>query len=326
MKSFKKFRQDLPIVYGSIGNRKDVLEFKKEVPAIFASIGHYKDIKNDGVPIAFGSIGKRKDISEDYNPPGARAGERHNDFYKEGMPLKIHSSGSYDGPNGEVGYVLQDHLRNNAPKMLTQYYSEDHPDYKTIHDAYIPETTQKYRQQFSKKHPYIKLYTGSSADVNRHLIYSHKEGKDPMQEKVHTKTLQKLDESLDELSKPAPHDFHVYTGVGTGFNIAHIRAKQGDKVHLPAYTSTSINPSIAASFSNDGHLKMFGEMIRVHIPKGSTHGTYLGHLGEVGDEGEFLLKRGKTLKFHGEPRAVRTSGKTVIVHDATIHEEDQKNG
>ena len=130
----------------------------------------------------------------------------------------------------------------------------------------------------------------------------------------------KLDEALDTHSKPAHETFHVYSGVGRDFNISKLREKH-EKVHLPAFTSTSLDHKIAASFAMKGS-KATPEILRIKIPKGSQHGTFIGSATFHDHENEFLMHRGKTIKFVGEPKIFKEEkyGTTIdhLVHTAEI--------
>jgi hypothetical protein len=144
-----------------------------------------------------------------------------------------------------------------------------------------------------------------------------------------------LDKILGEAPK-APRDFHVYTGVGNEFHVNKLRQAGHDQVHLPAYTSTSIDPDVAHGFAKGGidlgptTPKPHAEVIRIKIPKDSQHGIYLGSASTMEDEKEFILKRGTTIRFVGEPRRVKTAlwGGTeqhTIVHNAeVVHSPEYK--
>lgn len=136
-----------------------------------------------------------------------------------------------------------------------------------------------------------------------------------------------LDDAL-RLSPDSPHEYHVYTGVGRRFNVGKFRSAGHSIIHLPAYTSTSIDPKIASIFSRQkvgasGHTdeseELMPEMIRLSIPKGSRYGMYLP---QNSVEKEFLLRRGTNIRFLGKPRYTVVSDvgdpKHIKIHDAEI--------
>ncbi len=168
-------------------------------------------------------------------------------------------------------------------------------------------------------------YTVDSKSVNKGLIdaYKHKE---PLELNPYAhREVTAIDKSFAGHIKPAPFDFHVYTGVGGELNVFHHRTTKSDRMFFPAYTSTTPLPYIADKFSKKSPNKPdFSEILRIHIPKGSEYGTHIGSAGEQSNEAEFLLHRGTLLQYTHEPRIVRLEhpylkeSKLVMVHDARI--------
>ena len=171
----------------------------------------------------------------------------------------------------------------------------------------------KYNEQHIST---IHEHTDESHPLNTALHHQHKTGEliypldDEDKPKHPTFSLERRKKNMDKMMEhvpPAPHDFHVYTGLA-GSPFAH---KMGLPIHdytpeghakalLPAFTSTSILPDVAhdfASKSSDGH----DHMLKIHIPEGSRHGTYVATHSQVKSEHEFLLKRGLKIHIHPEP-------------------------
>ena len=118
---------------------------------------------------------------------------------------------------------------------------------------------------------------------------------------------------------PAPHSFHVYTGLrGDPFKKrklfgVHLLGKSPEghlKAHLPAFTSASLSPQIALNFSNweENYGATKRHILKIHIPKGSKHGAYVDHMSGHGEH-EFLLDKGKNIRIHPKPEHFVTSRK-----------------
>lgn len=300
------------------------------------------------IPIVFASVGRKQGL-DDVN-------EAFNDWYERGTPVGLIKDAGTEKVYHHEGQLLLHgaHPQNHkdSVNILQAYYVDKEEHYNSLTKHYlgfnpnpVPIGSPRHaalQSNFMDDHPNIAKYSGSySAPWNQALIRAHmQKGKDypsldhtPLHKmpedaqkhimaknsSEHVDDIFTHDKELDKLAKPAPHDFHVFTGVGSGFNIGEIR-KTSDTVHLPAYTSTSISPRVASNFAYRKY-KSHDEMIRIHIPKGSKHGTFIGSFGALADEGEFLLKRGRTLKFHGEPRY----NNGTMIHDATLHEDDEES-
>lgn len=102
---------------------------------------------------------------------------------------------------------------------------------------------------------------------------------------------QHLDEIMVKHSKPLKTDGHFYTGTGNWNPVSKL--KKGDVVHTPSFISSSANPDQAMNFARKNHI------IHFHLPKGSTHGVYIGGATEMDDEQEYLIGRNKKWKYAG---------------------------
>ena len=154
----------------------------------------------------------------------------------------------------------------------------------------------------------IRRYSLNSSNINKGLHTGH------MENEHDQKTAEVLEKAIS--NHPAPHGFHVYSGIrGNPFNgyrqLPSLKKNNDGSVtgHLPAFTSTSIHPKQPEYFSNtDDRRRM--HMLKIHIPKGSTHGAYIGHVSEHGKkEMEYLLKPNKRIRIHPRPEIVH--GKTM---------------
>lgn len=207
-----------------------------------------------------------------------------------------------------------------------------------------------YTDENYRKHSAIEKYSISSYGLNSYL-HDKEDGKinpnNTYSNEVNEEKAKDLDHALD--GQKAPHDMYVYTGLKgkfeqnnrngiKGLNKAddHIKAK------LPAFTSSSLHPTMALEFAehdgpsteldNEGNYKREHHILKIKIPKGSEHGMYIGHMSNYPHEHEFLLKRNKKLHIHPEPEIhsyVKDHGegekikKTVHIWHGHIVEDDQ---
>jgi hypothetical protein len=154
-------------------------------------------------------------------------------------------------------------------------------------------------------------------------------------EHVHT-----MDDAMQQVK--TPHDMHVYSGVSFHpIMMHHQRTGKHFGLHLPAFTSTSLRPSIAASFAKSGkagvfdtrtispksakddwnttdHYTTVGHVLKIHIPKGSA-GVYVGHTDDWRSsmrfkESEFILPRHSKLII---------GGKSAQLHKMTYPDSDR---
>ncbi len=192
------------------------------------------------------------------------------------------------------------------------------------HHYHGPYNHEQKKEDFS-------LYTGmASHSVNTLLIKAHQRlpyksdifSNQELYEIAHAN-----DDFMQHYMQKAPKDFHVYTGIGPDLDIDSTRKTRSNRMFYPAFTSASINPKVALGFSTNqkvkGPEKKYREVVRIHIPKNSTHGIYLGSTGlgnSTDHEGEFLINRRTIMQYMGEPRISRLgiNQDPVLVHDARI--------
>lgn len=192
---------------------------------------------------------------------------------------------------------------------------------------------------------WVAVHSGTAAyEINEHmrrwrhdiqpLIDGHQEDIDL--DRYHDQGIGYHIMGVNHSLEHAPHamnDFHVYTG------ISQVSPQSWKKtygyMHLPAFTSTSDDPRVAAEFGhNDGPT----HIIRIRVRKGQRVGGYIQHVSRVPHEREFLMKSNLLLKIHpghevwhspGIPASEKRdshfaeSGSEpceVHIHDATIME------
>lgn len=279
-----------------------------------------ENINHNNLPVGYFSIGKRPEIIIKYPINKQLAEWIYDRGYSkseyERDPIKFMGFGLPNNNNDQP----QDHIAklDTLNRLLERHY---HPG------------TQRTAKQYK-----FHTYTGSgSYFINHLLIAKHlgipydKDLEDAFTEDKVKEKLDFTDESMEKYKKPAPSSFYVYTGVGAGLNIDKHRENRSNRMYLPAFTSTSLDPNVAKGFSvrnDDKRQKEHREVVRLHIPEGSTHGTYLGSAGlgsTTEHEHEFLLDRGHIIQFIGEPRFTPAPfGDKVLVHDAKIIRQIKK--
>ena len=120
-----------------------------------------------------------------------------------------------------------------------------------------------------------------------------------------------LDNSFKHPHARLQHDLHVFHGT-TRFNPGEEAAKNGGKITLPGYTSTSINASNALDFAEAGQSHN-SHVIHIHLKKGQK-AHYLGSNSAVPEEQEALLPRNTTLRVHPKPTILHSGTKGKLTH------------
>jgi len=134
---------------------------------------------------------------------------------------------------------------------------------------------------------------------------------------------------------PAEKDFDIYTGINPKRN------KLNSDVHIPAFTSASADPYVAADFvsnpenerytkeTHNGVEHTVHHIVKIHVKKGQQIGAYIGDISKSPEEKEFLINKGHTLHFTGkhtdhvqEPYNNWNPAKIYRVHEATISTDD----
>lgn len=140
----------------------------------------------------------------------------------------------------------------------------------------------------------IHKYTGNSAKVNKHLLAPKVMS---FMGREHEHHAQAMSDAIARHAKPLRHDVHVYSGLGN-----HNPTKDFDKtgtVHLPAFTSTSLNPTVALAFGPDKPMKQETHILHFHLPKGYKKSLYVAGHSAVKDEREMLLDKGQKWQLTG---------------------------
>lgn len=143
----------------------------------------------------------------------------------------------------------------------------------------------------------IEHYTNDGSVFNHDLIKS--KGRLNFR-KMHPED-QSMYRHLDEATTSAPplkKDMHVYSGV-KGLDLAQAFKKGKGVVHMPAYTSTSINPGIAITHSSnyDDDKSKPQHIMHFQLPKGYDKGRYIEEHSNCPSEREYLMARGQKWKL-----------------------------
>lgn len=279
-------------------------------------------------------------------------------FHTHGQPLNEWSD--YPGVetlkghiNDEIGNIQQHpetreseqwesdrrHDSRNLDAPLTHHYSQKDENgqfersYSSLKGDHVPNLHGATPEETA----HVTRYTRDSSALNKALIGEHVHGEqirpDTIIGSAHHSQITHIDSALSKAPE-APHDFKVWSSVGSGFNIHDLRKEGHEHVHLPAYTSTTTDANRIWAFGGTKVSKNRGkfgphayqEVLEIHIPKGSKHGSYIAGQSYFASEHEFLLKRKTTLRFKGDPKIVRkTNGTNLMIHHAEIvpHEEDK---
>lgn len=192
------------------------------------------------------------------------------------------------------------------PNMWSDMSSDELVYVNSLHDR-LSQHTNHIKKATGIDHNIIQRYTNSSESINKHLLG---DAAPPHLQKVEIEPglVPHLNNQVDQISKlishhQTPEDLHVYSGVGYSPADYHDKNSSGPiKVHLPAFTSTSIHPLSSLEFVHGTGITKEGQpaghVIKIHVPEGS-HGMYTSPISEYPNEKELLLHR--NAKLHIDP-------------------------
>ena len=141
-------------------------------------------------------------------------------------------------------------------------------------------------------------YTHISSHINYHLL--EPESTDSEDRSGLDKTVANISKEISRTNAPLDREHHVYSGVSR-----HVPTEIGTVIHMPSFTSTSIDLNVGAGFSARHFAPGVAihdrvrNVLHFHLPKGYNRGTYLGeHASMHHTEYEYLLDKGQTWKVH----------------------------
>lgn len=211
--------------------------------------------------------------------PNMHEAVEHRDTYFNGVM-------KFDRVHGRNGLVS--HIGHDGFKRI------DHaPDHEEIQKQHASMRNSHKVMDADTQH-IIKKYTGNSANINKHLIMPK-----PMSflGADHGKHADMMSNAIKQHGKPLRHDVHVYSGLGDFDPTKHFD-KTGT-IHQPAFTSTSLNPTVALAFGPKRPDKQMNHIIHYHLPKGYKRSLYVAGHSAVKDEREMLLDRGQKWQLTG---------------------------
>lgn len=167
----------------------------------------------------------------------------------------------------------------------------------------------------------IADYTGTHAYTVNKLLYNSEHIADhhilnaddspDKESEINTKDfISRLDTELSHPENAIKKPISVYSGVKTPTIKSLNKAQPGQKVHFPAYTSTSLDNLVARSFSesstyHDAGIKnphghsyhKISHVVVFHLPEGYHHGRHVQSLSFNPNEDEFLLARNQKWNY-----------------------------
>lgn len=185
---------------------------------------------------------------------------------------------------------------------------------------------EKLNTQHGRTSGYTNLdgladYTGYHAQPVNKLLYNGEHIADhhilnaddspDKESEINTKDfISRLDTELSHPENAIKKPISVYSGVKTPTIKSLNRAQPGQKIHFPAYTSTSLDNLVARSFSesstyHDAGIKNphghsyhhISHVVVFHLPEGYHHGRHVQSLSFNPDEDEFLLARNQKWNY-----------------------------
>jgi hypothetical protein len=202
-------------------------------------------------------------------------------------------------------YKLDNHHLTNGTdisKDALWHYTEHH---NTL--------ANHYGSRKADLHPEIRRYTEDSSHLNSNLWNSFMKGQDP-ERYINDHDTHELDDALN--SNKLPDRLTVYSGVKMNPGL-YAGRNSYNRIYLPGYTSTSIDPGVAYNFSQGirrgtesdaqyGDGSSDRHILRIHLPKDHP-GEYVGSRSHFDSESEFLLPRQTSLQLMPDPTVTKYS-------------------
>lgn len=271
---------------------------------------------------------------------------RHSDepVSENGVILAQPVHGKHSRPlSGDSGHNKVDEGYNNKYSVSPEGHQHYIDFGDTNHNEHLGDSVNDVHRQINmspekySQNPNTRMlhhYSVSSHVINRELInmaagrptrWDHTEFdddkeklyKDQKRKKFHEE-IKKMDDALSHPNSKLKNDVHVFHGTYR-FNPGEVAAKNGGKITLPAYTSTSIDAKQALDFADAGNSHN-SHVIHIHLKKGQS-GHYYGDHSAAPEEKEMLLPRNTTLRIHPKPTIIHSGG-GAITHIWHAHIED----
>ena len=206
--------------------------------------------------------------------------------------------------------------KNNKLKDLSRKENKLFNDYKhaDFQDNSKPHDVENYHPESALLNGFLKHHYDNSYEGTR---YSHPD-QNPS-EKI---------KAMDDVLKrhKTDREMSVYTGIRSA-----PKTDENGHAHLPGYTSTSLDPSVANDFASEkSDSDEETHMLHIKLPAGS-HAASMHYIGgrdrEHEHEHEILMARGYTVKIHPVPKIVEDSFGATKHHiwHATVVKHEPKN-
>lgn len=281
----------------------------KKTPFLYAGIGNQQDIEN---PLMFENLHLPHSVPE---PEWDQDGKRQNTFTENPSGVereweKISLETAQRQADNHPNYV--DGLSREDRTHVAGYSESSNSLNKLLIHGHLRDLDMKNFKHMDELH----------ADLLSQQIITEK---DMMKLYGRHKTLSRVIAGSPETQE----DLDVYTGVGGGFDVDQQRQQNDGLIHLPAYTSTTLNPKIAKNFAfqhdhdyPDRPSKRMKEIIHLRLPKGTRNTLFFGKHSVYPGEHEILLRHGTTIRLHGTPRVMQSDPVTrYLIHSGTIVNE-----
>lgn len=287
------------------------------------SFKQFLEAKNTPVPIAdyvpeHGGHTKEK---QHKNPPVADYTPEHGSHAK---PSQVKESADTNGYYEFIGHNPNTRIGST---------------HDLVHEKLNPSEERWEKKPASHRNA-VREYTGGSRWLNHELVtqshgrestFAHKDEDAGWEKSLKTdnaKKFPKVVKGLDSFlnKSKVKSDMTVFHGISAqasqNFHPGELANQHPDRhIKMPAYLSTSIHPSIAASFAKPRYAgePTTSHILKIHLKKGQSGYHYLGDRSEFPKEKEGLLARGKTMKIGEHPTVLHhPEGGQVHVWDAHI--------
>lgn len=181
---------------------------------------------------------------------------------------------------------------------LTHHYTDSRTEPHLTSDQ--ANKAKTLHDNTDTKHPSyahaVNGYTHNSESLNFALFNDSKRA----EQGGHSRLINHMDKAI------AHHSLPENTTVYSGLHFHPLDSHNG-KVHLPAYTSTSLSPHIAGKFGKahrtvgeNGETIINKHMMRLELPKGHNH-LFSENQTHLPGEMEVVLPRNTKLKFGDKP-------------------------
>jgi len=264
---------------------------------------------------------------------------------KDGVPTAVVDFGRRNGKPLKNSHKLPTAIvdfgrRKGKPKLNENDFQDskwfEHHDENSAYGHTLGEQHNALHnsQANDKLGDHTAAYSRWSNELNKSLLNSSNAGREhpkSFQDDLHTFHLPSLDKELDE--HKLPQKLHTYSGVR--FDPDKIASTHKDRhIHLPAYTSTSIEKETALGFAQDHtdhtdeHDFTHHHIIHFNLKKGQK-GMFVGMHPDLNSndqisahprEHEFILPRNTRIKIHPKHDTYddNNNSKTYHIHHAHV--------